>query len=201
MSFVVLKYQAPGLHVSPSAYQYTALSTEDVRKLNMLFKSQNAMRSIRNYHGTAAQWRNSAWKRSKMEGNPSDTDVVFSGRLNYGFLNCPLYGMKIVAYRTSRRGWFTRRKLLVNNHAVIYRWKQKLTTVMCFATLISCTSAQFVASLQLLESPLSCYMAPHGSLCLQEEGGATWTLQNENKAERRENIHSQTHFRANDDMQ
>lgn len=81
MSFVDLEYQAPGSHVNPSAYQYTALSTEDVRKLNMPFKSQHAMRSNRSYHGTAAQWRNSAWKRSKMEENPSGPDVVFSGRL------------------------------------------------------------------------------------------------------------------------
>jgi hypothetical protein len=36
-------------------------------------------------------------REDKMEGNPSDADVVFSGWQNYGSLNCSLYGMKIVA--------------------------------------------------------------------------------------------------------
>jgi hypothetical protein len=53
--FVALHYQAPGSHVSESAYQYTAVSTEDVRKLDMPFKSQHAMRSNHSYRQAAAQ--------------------------------------------------------------------------------------------------------------------------------------------------
>jgi hypothetical protein len=89
------------------------------------------------------------------------------GRLNYGFLNCPLYGTKIVTYRTNRRGWFNRRKLRANSysHAIIYRWKQKLTT---FCVLQHWSTARLSSSLHLrnyqsLHCDVICNIRQHGT--------------------------------------